>query len=85
VQGVAEAVAGSAPLADGEPDGEAENSKLYSELMEEVEGAKKAGDFDEAKSYFRNEIILCPSGLRGGTRHSSWRERCCRLRGLQRG
>jgi MAP3K TRAFs-binding domain len=55
VQGVAEAVARSAPAADGQPDGkaESENSKLYSELMEEVEEAKKAGNFDEAKSLLK--------------------------------
>ena len=55
VQGVAEAVAKSAPAPDGEPDWEpeSENSKLYSELMEEVEEAKKAGNFDEAKSLLK--------------------------------
>ena len=55
MQGVAEAAAKSAPAADGESDGEAEseNAKLYSELMEEVEEAKKAGNFDEAKSLLK--------------------------------
>jgi hypothetical protein len=55
MQGVAEAAARSAPTADGESDGEAEpeNAKLYSELMEELEEAKKADDFDEAKSLLK--------------------------------
>lgn len=52
IQGVAEAAAKSAPAADGESDGEAEskNGKVYSVLMEEVEKAKNAEDFDEAKT-----------------------------------
>src|ERR1700676_2194740 len=52
MQGVAEAAAKSAPAADGEPDGasESKNAKVYSVLMEEVEEAKKAENFDQAKT-----------------------------------
>jgi hypothetical protein len=55
IQSVAEAAAKSAPAAHGESDREAEseNAKLYSELMEEVEDAKKAKNFDEAKSLLK--------------------------------
>ena len=52
MQGVAEAAAKSAPAADGEADGasESKNAKVYSVLMEEVEEAKKAENFDQAKT-----------------------------------
>jgi tetratricopeptide (TPR) repeat protein len=55
MQGVAEAAAKSAPAAGGESDGgaDAEHTKLYSELMQEVDEAQKAGDFDEAKSLLK--------------------------------
>jgi tetratricopeptide (TPR) repeat protein len=55
MQGVAEAAAKSAPAA-GEESAvkvESENAKVYSELMEEVEAAKNAKDFDEAKSLLK--------------------------------
>jgi hypothetical protein len=52
IQGVAEAAAKSAPAVDVESDPEAEskNAKVYSVLMEEVEKAKEAENFDEAKT-----------------------------------
>jgi tetratricopeptide (TPR) repeat protein len=52
VQGVAEAAAKSVPAADGEfkREVESKNAKVYSVLMEEVEEAKKAENFDEAKT-----------------------------------
>jgi hypothetical protein len=55
MQGVAAAAAMSAPAADGESGGEAgsENAKLYSELIEEVDEAKRAGNFEEAKSLLK--------------------------------
>ena len=55
MQGVAEAAAKSAPATGGESDvkAESENAKVYSELIEEVEEAKKAKDFDEAKSLLK--------------------------------
>jgi tetratricopeptide (TPR) repeat protein len=55
IQGVAEAAAKSAPAADGESDGgaDAENAKLYSELIEEVDEAQKAGNFEEAKTLLK--------------------------------
>ena len=55
MQGVAEAAAKSAPAAGGESDGGAggENAKLYSELMQEIDEAQEAGDFDEAKSLLK--------------------------------
>jgi hypothetical protein len=54
-QGVAEAAPRSASAADGKSDGEAEpeNTKLYSELMKEVEEAKMAGNFEEAKGLLK--------------------------------
>jgi hypothetical protein len=56
IQGVAEAAAKSSPKASGESgDGGADagDMKLYSELMQEVDAAQKAGDFGEAKSLLK--------------------------------
>ena len=51
MQGVAEAAAKSAPpRRKSLRRSESENAKVYSELMEEVEEAKKAEDFDQAKT-----------------------------------
>jgi hypothetical protein len=55
MQGVAEAAAKSAPDASREPGGGAStgDGKIYSELMQEVDEAQKAGDFEEAKSLLK--------------------------------
>jgi tetratricopeptide (TPR) repeat protein len=52
IQGVAEAVAKSSLTVDVEshPVAESKNAKVYSVLMEEVEEAKEAENFDEAKT-----------------------------------
>jgi len=53
--GLAETAPRSASAVEEKPDGgpEPENTKLYSELMEEVENAKRAGNFEEAKSLLK--------------------------------
>jgi tetratricopeptide (TPR) repeat protein len=52
IQGVAEGAAKSAPVTDGKPDGapESKDAKVYSVVMEEIEEAKKAENFEEAKT-----------------------------------